>query len=247
MLRNLARKVYNPIALLLSPDPRPTSIAGISAKYRVESHLELWQVRDLNGESKFVESILNEIDSEDVIWDIGANAGLYSVLFGKCAKIVHAFEPEPINADRLQENAHLNDVWENIFIHNIALSNESGTTNMVISEADKPIRPSSRLEEYISQDSNEQVEQVEVKKGDNIDVDSPDILKIDVEGHELKVLKGLKQRLSGCRLVFIEIHTGLGVELEDVKAVLKSAGLETTIINHRENDGAIFIRAERVP
>lgn len=244
MLKKLARKLYNPIVLLLSPDPRPTSIAGISAKYRVESYVELWQVRDFMGESEFVESILDEIGSEDVIWDVGANAGLFSVLFAKCTENVHAFEPESVNAERLEENAYLNGVCENIVIHDIALSDKSGTTEMVISETEKPIRPSARLGNPTNQDSNEQVEQVEIKKGDSIDVDSPDILKIDVEGHELKVLKGLKQRLPDCRLVFIEVHTGLGVKIEDVKSVLKNAGLETTVINQRENDGGIFIRAE---
>lgn len=245
MLKELARKVYNPVVLLLSPDPRPTSIAGVSAEYRVESYVELWQVRDFMGESEFVKSIIDEIDSEDVIWDVGANAGLFSVLFAKCTENVHAFEPESANSERLQENAYLNEVWENIVIHNIALSDESGTTSMVISETDKPIRPSARLgSSTINQNSNGQVEQVEIKKGDDIDVDSPDILKIDVEGHELEVLKGLKQRLPDCRLVFIEVHTGLGVEIKDVKTVLKNAGLETTVINQRENDGGVFIRAE---
>lgn len=49
-------------------------------------------------------------------------------------------------------------------------------------------------------------EPIEIKRGDDISIPGPDILKIDVEGAEVDVLRGLESLLDSSRVCYVEIH-----------------------------------------
>lgn len=132
-----------------------------------------------------------------VFFDVGANHGYYSLLLADNADAVHAFEP--VNATRaaLNSNVAHNDIT-NLTVHDIALSDRRGTAEI-------------RL---FSSSGNNSLFDVETGKGvkfegtQNVPLDTldrqvyegglpvPGLIKVDVEGAELFVIRGARRLLA---------------------------------------------------
>lgn len=145
-----------------------------------------------------------------VFWDIGANVGLYSVLFGKrfpSGQII-SFEPNMDLHPLLVNNFAINNI-SNFLIEKKALSSSSGTGEM-FSENSRPGAGRIRLES----DPAETINKFEITTGDEYIRDHPllipGLIKIDVEGHEPEVIKGMAQILSAHRpTLTIEVFKNL--------------------------------------
>ena len=133
--------------------------------------------------------------------DIGALHGLFGLVFlsqDKKAEVL-AFDPSPIAFQRLLYNRFKNE-FDNLRAFEIALSDEEGELSM-----------SYVWEHLVSNpDPDDAVVQVPKKKGDEICHDLgfvPDLVKIDVEGHEWKVIQGLDKTISEHKpTIFLEVH-----------------------------------------
>ena len=68
--------------------------------------------------------------------------------------------------------------------------------------------------------------EISLKKGDEI-IPRPDLVKIDVEGHEFRALKGMTQALQNVRCVLIELHEK--DDLEDIEDLLQANSFETEV------------------
>lgn len=130
---------------------------------------------------------------EDSIFiDIGANIGTYSLALAPSFKEVLAFEPHPIVSKVLELNKEIKN-FNNIHICKYGLSDMDTETSLY-----EPMKNAggSSLEHRSSGASyTVKVKHVSVainslKKGNKIA-----FIKIDVEGHELKVMQGLKEVL----------------------------------------------------
>ena len=162
-------------------------------------------------ESPFSKQLMLACRQGDVVWDVGANVGLYTVSFadwvGPSGK-VFAFEPDAMNLPKLRSAC---GGRSNIEVCAFGLSDKTerrtflgdggdGTTSRVL-QPGEPV-PRGAVE-------------VELQTGDDAlqgaKAQFPDIIKVDVEGHELSVLKGLQGALSDTRLrnVFVEVHFGI--------------------------------------
>ncbi len=147
--------------------------------------------------------------------DIGANIGYMTSIMarrvGKAGK-VWCFEPNPEVYTELSENIKNwdnNQELHNIYAHQIALSNHSGTGVLNISSKN-------RGEAFID-DASQSDKQIIIKtfpvaleRLDTIfaKVQHLSILKIDVEGHELEVLEGAGELISQHRIrdILFEEH-----------------------------------------
>jgi len=69
----------------------------------------------------------------------------------------------------------------------------------------------------------EEGDTVAIRRGDDIEAMSPDIVKIDVEGLELDVIKGMKRRLSNAKVCYVEVHEG--ENQQEVISILEDVGL----------------------
>lgn len=157
-------------------------------------------------EEKYSKALLEHIKSSDVVWDIGANIGLYSIQFaerlGKDGA-VYAFEPVPEVYKKLTENTELHP---KVTCVNIALSEVNGLSSIEIGQ--DPLLATSKIIKYKSESSI----QVQSLTGDEFlrlgNRSYPTFLKIDVEGHELSVLKGMEKILKNNppRVIGMEIH-----------------------------------------
>ncbi len=157
-------------------------------------------------EARFNKELLESIKSGDTVWDIGANIGFYTRKFldivGTEGHVV-AVEPAPSSANACRELINQNN-YTNLTVVESALSSEVGTAELSLDE--DPTSPTNRL----SQSSSNTLT-ISVTTGDFLLENLgyyPNIIKIDVEGFEVEVLKGMETVLSSSKLraVFIEVH-----------------------------------------
>jgi FkbM family methyltransferase len=136
----------------------------------------------------------------DVIIDVGANSGLYSIFYSKLvgpSGVVHAFEPDTETYSLLQQNLKLNDC-KNVVTHNFALSNKESRVEMVSFSLPSLKLQSGDSFKYIKEVSIDELSTSEGKmnafKLDDLNelnsLSKIDCIKIDVEGAELLVLQG---------------------------------------------------------
>jgi FkbM family methyltransferase len=137
--------------------------------------------------------LIGKIENPTVL-DIGANIGNHALAFATRAAQVHAFEPIPAIYRLLAANVQDNDL-RNVQTHALALSDQGGTATIYM------VRQGNFGASSFDQRS-EGVEPVEVTRmtGDDFvrqqAISRVDFIKIDVEAHEVYVLKGLMQTLQ---------------------------------------------------
>lgn len=134
-----------------------------------------------------------------VIVDVGANTGVYTLLAcaaNPAARVI-AFEPVPYVFQLLRQNVELNDWLARCDLHNEAVSDCSGRAQMRVPQGSMPYAAGLHVESR-SPSSADKIVDVPVTTIDSVcsDQEEIDLVKIDVEGFEDKVLAGMKQVLS---------------------------------------------------
>lgn len=143
----------------------------------------------------------------DIFFDIGANIGTTSIYASKKYNddiVVYAFEPEPENYKLLRANCILNNC-HNIFPYNFAVSDCEDTLKLEIISRN---RGANRIISDIASNDEfpDDVIDIEAIKIDSfisrLSVDSYRIkyIWIDVEGHEPKVILGMRELLEKLRI-----------------------------------------------
>ena len=147
--------------------------------------------------------------------DVGVYRGVYSFEMSKYSKNVHSFEPNPIIFEYINKN--LKKIINNIFLYNYALSNKNQVIDLKV-----PIRN----EKYNRENFEEFYElgratihqentfkryekfQITSKKIDEFNFkNNISFIKIDVEGHELEVIKGGEEIISKNKpILLVEIE-----------------------------------------
>lgn len=145
------------------------------------------------------------------ILDIGANAGTHSLAFARAFEVVHAFEPNSILWPQFERNVVLNQV-ENVFLHRIGLADRDA--QLTLHMIDKPnlgLGTFSSVEQYdlplravatcTVRHAGDYLAQIGAK--------TIDAVKIDVQGFEPEVLRGLREVLRRDRpFIWCEIGAG---------------------------------------
>jgi len=134
--------------------------------------------------------------------DIGANIGYYALQEAKVCKQVYAIEPAPDNYERLVENIKLNN-YSNINTHNVAIGDKSGSIQFKLSPAPNWHRVA------IGTDNNTITIPI-MTLDELIGNKTVDLVRMDVEGYELNILKGMTKTIKKNSLwLFIETHKQL--------------------------------------
>jgi len=146
----------------------------------------------------------------DTVLDIGANIGAYTVpMAGKVGErgAVHCFEPDPAIVRRLRVNCELNGYLKQTIINQVAMTDALGQRRFFRSVGshsgwgsleqfdDLVISPieveAITLDEYVKTHAVGHVR----------------LIKMDVEGHEMAVLRGARRRLTAGLVDFLLIET----------------------------------------
>jgi FkbM family methyltransferase len=140
------------------------------------------------------------VPRDGVAVDIGANFGVYTRELARIAREVHAFEPSKSMANALRRTAP-----SNVVVHEKALSDRAGEAALRTPQnADGPIyslaslepNPAVTAEPFVSVD-------VPLARLDSVLRENVSFVKIDVEGHELKVLEGAHGLLQRSKPIFL--------------------------------------------
>jgi FkbM family methyltransferase len=152
------------------------------------------------ADEEFLRSFLRE---GDTVVDVGANIGTLSIaasiMVGKTGQ-VFSIEAHPKIADYLRENLFLNSAI-NVTHLNYAVSDRRGFVLFSDQKSDDQNRILNR--------SGVGIEIQMVRLEDIINSCDVTLLKIDVEGHELMVLRGANSILERCGAIYFEANNSM--------------------------------------
>jgi FkbM family methyltransferase len=177
------------------------------------------------------EWIRTEARAGDVFYDVGANIGIYSILaadrVGETGK-VFAFEPHAANFTRLLENIAVNKLDQIVVPCNFALHDQDGFLPFVYFSGEAGSSRSQLCSMRADFNASRETEISELKYATSVDsliasgrFPAPHHVKIDVDGGELLILRGMDRVLSGSerpRTVQVEINKGCK---EDIVAFME--------------------------
>ena len=165
------------------------ALQGLQLEISSKDHPIVDSLREIGKwEPKTTKFIKDNLKKGQVFYDIGANVGYFSLLASKLVGgrgTVYAFEPSPENIKYLEKNIKINKI-SNVVVIPKAIMDVSGKIdlyNNVVPGHTSTIGTGEKLS-------------VEAVALDDLKLRKPDFIKIDVEGAEMNVLKGMKKLLE---------------------------------------------------
>ena len=182
----------------------------------------------------------------DLVLDIGANVGAYSLLFGQWtgpAGKVFAFEPAPETFIALCRHTQMNHLEGIVLPQCLAISDRAATLEFAADRFHGTNRLRSTTE---SGDGKSAIIQVQAMTIDEFCAQNnlqPDFIKIDIEGFELAALVGARKTISAGRgklALFVEMHPAIweniGVSRREIMEELDRQGLRAEPLVDGEGD-----------
>jgi FkbM family methyltransferase len=172
----------------------------------------------------------------DTFIDVGSNVGMIALLAARCVGPtgrVLAFEPNPVAYQRLRETLDANGL-EFVKTEQCGLSDAPGELTLNVLKGHTGMGTMARPHDADQQHVTAR-HVVRVARGDDVlpaDLSGPAMLKIDVEGFECHVLRGLPRTLSRVRpVVLAEALPGhlerAGASLKEMLDLLEGHGYRT--------------------
>ena len=151
------------------------------------------------------------LDKNSTVFDIGANNGVVSqYLFDRYSCTIHLFEPHPYCYEVLK------NIFQNnhkIKIYNSAISDTSERKKLFCSSRTNDIKDMSMTEVSSLEKHKRNVSQENFRITKCISIDEfinkfnfIDFIKIDIEGHEYKIIPSLIKNINKINLIFCEMH-----------------------------------------
>jgi FkbM family methyltransferase len=230
----------------------PNGDIWIYATSRME---EQWRARSCAKEPWTVSWIETHIGPGDVLYDIGANVGTFSLVAARRGASVVAFEPGYANFARLCENIQLNGCHRSIIPLPFPVAEASALVGFKYRTLDpgqsrhglrqdawrpKGGAPGAKYEQPVcAMQLDEAFERFRLP--------APSHIKIDVDGAEGRVLAGARRVLRSPRLktALIEVEAS---QWESVLGIMTNAGFKAAAqYGHRKPDApfyGLFVRQE---
>jgi FkbM family methyltransferase len=205
-----------------------------------------------NGERRFLDALFRYLRESGraklVLLDVGANVGAYTRLLLERASLlegkveVHAFEPAQESFESLRRGLSADG---RVVLNRKAASNVNGTAPIFSDGSRSPLASLHRRDLAglgLELGRTETVETIRLE--DYLEtraIDHVDLLKLDIEGHELAAVEGLGSYLSGERLDFVQFEYGgtyldAHVSLREIYGLFEGAGFAVAKVMRRGLD-----------
>ncbi|MDX1519704.1 MAG: FkbM family methyltransferase, partial [Gammaproteobacteria bacterium] len=190
-------------------------------------------------------SFIDRIQDGEILWDIGANIGIYSLYAGLRPGItVFAFEPSGFNFGLLVEHIALNGMGNNIKPYCIALGdsteiNELNMTNIEQGHAGNALGESKNQFENFRTVFTQSIPAFTIDDFiEQFHLSAPDYIKLDVDGIEPKILAGATKTLPAVKAILVEVE-GNNAEHADtlIEPQLKNAGFSEDLSVRNSGSG----------
>lgn len=215
---------------------------GIKLQFTVPNALNYFRVDTFATKEPETLQWIDGITENSVFWDIGANIGLYSCYAAKLKKCrVYSFEPSVFNLELLSRNIYLNKLVGNIVVLPMPLSDTLAESNMKFTTTSWGGALSTFGKDFGWDGKNIpdvfEFRTIGVSMDEmvnNLKIEKPDYIKMDVDGIEHFILKGGEEILKNVKSILIEINDDFFEQSNDSSIILKSAGLTLTHKLHSE-------------
>jgi len=211
-------------------------------RFTVPNRLNRYRIETFSTKEPETLEWIDALPEGSVLWDIGANIGIYSCYAAKkrgCR--IYAFEPSVFNLELLARNIYVNGLVDRVTIVPLPLSNvlQENTLNMTSKEWGGALstfgetygddgKPLNKIFEFssigIPMDSTCRF----------LNIPEPDFIKMDVDGIEHLILKGGISVLSRVKGIIIEVNEAFEAQNNNIDLSLHSAGLELKEKRHSE-------------
>lgn len=208
--------------------------------FSIENELTLGRANTLFSKEPETIEWIDTFSKEDILYDIGANIGLYTIYAAVNNSRVFAFEPEAQNYALLNKNIYLNNLSDKVTALNIALSDSYLLDKLYMPD----FIAGGALNNFgDNKDWNKNKFEYVFKQGmisfsldsliKSFNIDFPNHIKIDVDGLESKIIQGALNTLKDNRLksLLVELNDKLPEDQELID-IIQSCGLKLLFKKH---------------
>jgi len=210
-MKNLFKKLLNPLLGNIKFQPLFEFLQQLSL---YGMHIGRGGSKDDSGEGIAIKYVAGKLhDQKQVtVFDVGANIGTYSMLLNQVLKNrarIYSFEPSTITFKKFLENTkHLST----ISAYNFGMGNEDAKLTLFSNKDESGLASVyHRNLDHLGIDMNK-TETIEIRTVDGFcrlnQIKHIHFLKIDVEGHEIKVLEGAKEMMDAKQIDYIQFEFG---------------------------------------
>ena len=214
----------------------------VCLKFTVPNSLNIFRVETFASKEPETLEWINCFPKNAVLWDIGANIGLYSIYAAKKKNCrVVAFEPSVFNLELLARNLFINNLQDLVTIAPFALSDGLGPSLMRMTTTEWGGALSTFGKE-VGWDG-ESIKDVFAFQTFGVNMDlvvsvlhlpTPDFIKMDVDGIEHLILRNGTDVLSKIQGILVEINDDFTEQAEKSRDALERAGLTLKEKRHSE-------------
>lgn len=212
-------------------NPRLRTVERLGARWELDPRdwldlrLIIGQPFEAAQRARFAELLADR--RPPLLFDVGANFGLYAVLMAQAAPWlrVEAFEPVPRTRAKLERNLALNGLADRVRVHPLAASDAAGEAQIAVDPRSSGLSTLSPSAAESARRDYAQTLTIRTARLDDLFPETPAsfALKLDVEGHEPAALAGMARLLAEAPagLAQIEIRPR---NAETVRAAMAAAG-----------------------
>ena len=154
---------------------------------------------------------INSFGNNDIFWDIGANVGLYSLFAAKIKNCkVYSFEPSVFNLEILARNINQNKLQKKIKIIPLSLGDKNieGFFHIPLDSYGSALSSFKNKKDKKDIFSYQTISLNADFLINNKIIEKPNYIKLDVDGNEMEILKGMKKNISKVKSVILEMDYG---------------------------------------
>ena len=224
-----------------------------NVSFFVPNLLTKWRVETFFSKEpetlEWIDNFENEGGGKIIFWDIGGNIGLYSIYAGLKYKNIDitTFEPSTSNLQTLSRNISINNLNEKIKICQLPLTDKNNSFLMMKESSLEEGGALNVFGDNFDYEGNKFTEKNSYKIYgtsinyllDNKILDTPDYIKIDVDGIEHLILRGFDKHLHNSKIKSLSIEINENF-IEQHSKILNIMKINNFIILHKKNNDKLF-------
>ena len=215
---------------------------NVKLNYYSPNRINKFRIETFSSKEPETLKWIENFEENGVLWDIGANIGLYTCYAAKLKNTsVYAFEPSVFNIELLTKNVFLNQLSKKVTIVPLPLVDKIKESEFNLTSKDIGGSNSTFSKDYTYDGSKLKKEfhykMLGINMNDCVNVlkiKQPDYIKIDVDGIEHLILEGGNQVLRQTRRVLVEVDEKFTLQVEKTKKYLTESGLKLTEKKHSD-------------
>ena len=201
--------------------------------FSVPNHISLYRSKTFKTKEPDTLIWIEQIPKDAVLWDIGANVGIYSIYAAKNNKCsVYSFEPSVFNLELLARNINNNSLQDLITIVPLPITNRLGIQKFKMNnpiwggalstfgenfdQFGDPLNESKFEYSFPGLSMDEVI--------DTLNIEPPNYIKIDVDGIEHLILEGGSEVLKSVDSILLEVNDNFAEQSKIINKRLIAAG-----------------------